>query len=112
MKKTPSKLPYREFIERSIKALRKPPYKGIHVVYSNFNEAFRQYYGEDPRSIIDQLVKEGFLVFQRSRGGGTISLAAEVGQKPTSGSSEALAKILSESSDNQSVVSNEEISNE
>ena len=48
-----SKMTYQEFVEKAIKSLREPPYKGIHVVYSNFNNAFRQYYDEDPRPIID-----------------------------------------------------------
>jgi hypothetical protein len=57
----PAKLPYRVFVERAIKELREGDRKGIHVVYSNFNKAFRAYYHEDARAIVDQLVEEGFI---------------------------------------------------
>jgi len=93
-----SKMSYKEFVERSIKALRNPPYKGIHVVYSNFNNAFRQYYDEEPRPIIDQMITEGFLVSRPARGGAIIMLAAEADEKmkEKSGPSVALAKILTQ----------------
>ena len=29
-----------EFVKKAIVSLRKEPYKGIHTVYSGFNEAF------------------------------------------------------------------------
>lgn len=93
------KLPYREFVERSIKALRQPPYKGIHVVYTNFNNAFRQYYEEDPRPIIDKMVAEGFLVSRPAKGGAIITLASDVDNKIKleNSPSAALAKILTQS---------------
>jgi hypothetical protein len=37
-----------EFVFRAIKRLKKPPYKGIHSVYSGFNQAFREYFNKDP----------------------------------------------------------------
>ena len=91
-----AKLPYKQFVERSIKALRDPPYKGIHVVYSNFNSAFRQYYDEDPRPVIDKLVAEGFLVSRLAKGGPIITLASESDAKTENDTSAALAKILSQ----------------
>lgn len=95
---TNSKLSYKEFVERSIKALRNPPYKGIHVVFSNFNNAFRQYFDEEPRSVIDKMVAEGFLVSRPAKGGVIIMLAADAGDIKNSVSpSDALAKILSHS---------------
>jgi hypothetical protein len=95
------KMTYKEFVEKAIKSLRQPPYKGIHVVYTNFNNAFRQYYGEDPRPIIDKLVEEGFLVSRVARGGAIILLATDVDEKstPKDGASSALAKILSQDKD-------------
>lgn len=93
-----SKLSHKEFVERSIRALRNPPYKGIHVVFSNFNNAFRQYFDEDPRPIVDKMVAEGFLVSRPVKGGVIIMLAADAGDmKPTVSPSDALAKILSDS---------------
>ena len=104
MKKQPvseakaNKMVHREFVERSIKALRTPPYKGIHVVFSGFNEAFRQYYNEEPRPHVDQLVKDGFIVSRLVKGGVIITLATDAGtDEKNEGPSAALAKILSQS---------------
>lgn len=96
--KSNSKMPYKDFVEKAIKALRKPPYKGIHVVYTNFNDAFRQYYNEDPRPIIDKLVAEGFLVSRPAKGGAIITLVTDVDEdmKSSHGTSAALAKILTQ----------------
>ncbi len=93
-----SKVTYKEFVERAIKSLREPPYKGIHVVFSNFNNAFRQYYGEDPRPIVDQMVAEGFLVLRPARGGAIIMLASDADEKSKvkNGPSAVLAKILTQ----------------
>ena len=40
--KNPVALNEEEFVFRAIKRLRKPPYKGIHSVYSGFNQAFKE----------------------------------------------------------------------
>jgi len=54
------KLTYEEFIEKAIKNLRDlTQSKGIHTVFSGFNDAFRAYYGEDPVEITQRLVREG-----------------------------------------------------
>lgn len=95
-----SKMNYQEFVVKAIKSLRDPPYKGIHVVYSNFNNAFRQYYDEDPRPIIDKLVEDGVLVSRIARGGAIIMLAVDADEKMKKrdgGASSALAKILTQS---------------
>jgi hypothetical protein len=42
------KLSEHEFVIRAIKKLRKPPYKGIHSVYSGFNRAFKDYFNASP----------------------------------------------------------------
>ncbi len=74
-----AKLPYKVFIEQAILKLRKKPYKGIHVVYSNFNKAFRQYYDDlDPKPIVQQLVDEGFLVCRVVKGGAVIYLSSDM----------------------------------
>ena len=39
-----NKLSEHEFVIRAIRKLRKPPYKGIHSVYSGFNKAFKDYF--------------------------------------------------------------------
>lgn len=67
-----AKLTPKEFVLRAYEKLRDPKYKGLHVVYSGFNEAFREYYrdeGLDVREVIDELVKEEFIKKAPARGG-------------------------------------------
>ncbi|MCM8792700.1 MAG: hypothetical protein NC826_06170 [Candidatus Omnitrophica bacterium] len=64
------KLTYEEFVKKAIVSLRKPPYKGIHSVYSGFNEAFRKYFsGEDPVKVVNALAQEGKIVLRPVKGG-------------------------------------------
>ena len=43
------RLSHEAFIKKAIISLRKEGFKGIHTVYSGFNEAFKKYFpGEDP----------------------------------------------------------------
>jgi len=62
------------FVLQAIRNLRKPPYKGIHTVYSNFNSDFRRYYGEDSRSTVDRMVEEGKIGRRFVKGGVMIYL--------------------------------------
>lgn len=48
-----------DFVVRAIKKLRKPPYKGIHSVYSRFNKAFREYFNKNPVEVTTRLAEEG-----------------------------------------------------
>jgi len=48
-----------EFVVRAIKKLKKPPYKGIHSVYSGFNQAFRECFNKDPVKPLQSLLKRG-----------------------------------------------------
>ena len=86
----------KKFVLDAIRRLRKPPYSGIHVVWSGFNTAYRHYYGEDPRSYIDQLVAEGIIVKRPTKGGILIFDAKEVPKRatPEQQGAEALATIL------------------
>ncbi len=63
------KLSEEEFVIRAIKKLRKPPYKGIHSVYSGFNRAFRDYFDGDPVEATGRLAKEGRVETRPVRGG-------------------------------------------
>jgi hypothetical protein len=59
------KLTYEEFVKQAILKLRTGDYKGIHTVYSGFNEAFRKYFdGANPIEITYQLAKEKKLVIR------------------------------------------------
>jgi hypothetical protein len=51
------------FVLLAIDRLRKPGYKGIHVVFSGFNEAFKlRYPNLNSRDVTDAMVKAGTLV--------------------------------------------------
>jgi len=67
-----------EFVIRAIETLRNPPYKGIHTVYSGFNQAFREYFpGLDPVDVTRQMAEEGTIVIRIARGGVVIYKAEE-----------------------------------
>ncbi len=64
------KLGLEEFVKKAIVSLRKEGYKGIHTVYSGFNEAFKKYFeGEDPVKSTNQLASEGKIVIRPVKGG-------------------------------------------
>ena len=63
-----------EFIVRAIKKLRKPPYKGIHSVYSGFNTAFKEYFGTNPVEATQRLAGEGKINIRPVKGGVMIYL--------------------------------------
>lgn len=91
-----TKLSEEEFVTRAIRALRKPGYKGIHSVYSGFNEAFRRYFdGRDPVEATSRLAKEGKIILRPVRGGVMLYLP-EDGVPPSSSPDEALSRILGE----------------
>lgn len=75
---------------RAIERLRKPPYKGIHSVFSGFNQAFREYFPLlDPVDFTNQLAKEGKLTIRPVKGGVVLYKAEDM----PSGS-DALGKII------------------
>jgi len=64
------KITYEEFVKQAIVKLRTGNYKGIHTVYSGFNEAFRKYFdGANPIEITNQLAKEKKIVIRPVKGG-------------------------------------------
>ncbi|MCX6354907.1 MAG: hypothetical protein NTZ78_08395 [Candidatus Aureabacteria bacterium] len=68
-----------EFVLRAIKKLRKPPYRGIHTVYSGFNQAFREYFeGSDPIAQTNMMAKEGKIIIRPVKGGVMLYLPEEV----------------------------------
>ncbi len=88
----PEKLSHEEFIRQAVLKLRSSPYKGIHSVYSGFNEAFKKYFnGEDPVKATNKLAAEGKL-FVRPIKGGVILYLPEDAPKTTRGD-EALKKM-------------------
>ena len=71
------KISKEEFVIRAIKKLRKEPYKGIHSVYSGFNQAFRKEFEDDPIATTTRLEKEGKVVIRPCRGGVMLYLPDE-----------------------------------
>ncbi len=72
------KLTYEEFVKKAIVSLRRDNYKGIHTVYSGFNEAFKKYFeGDDPIKITNRLADEGKIVIRPVRGGVMLYLPGE-----------------------------------
>ncbi len=78
------KLSPAEFVKKAIVSLRKEPYKGIHSVYSGFNDAFRDYFNEDPIKWTTQLSAEGTIETRPARGGVMLYLPGEAPARSTS----------------------------
>ena len=75
------KLSHEEFIRLAIVTLRNGNFKGIHSVYSGFNEAFRKYYdGDDPVQVTDGYGKEGKLVIRPTKSGVMLYLPEDAPQ--------------------------------
>jgi hypothetical protein len=85
-----TKISEHEFVVRAVKTLHKPPYKGIHSVYSGFNQAFREYFGKDPVEATTKLAQEGKIVTRPVKGGVTIYLPEDAPARSKS----VLSKIL------------------
>lgn len=67
-----------EFTHAAIKKLRKGNYKGIHTVYSNFNSAFKEYFGTDPIEAVKGMVENGDIESRFARGGVMIYLPGDM----------------------------------
>jgi len=81
-----------EFVIRAIRKLRKAPYKGIHSVYSGFNQAFKEYFGTSPVEASNTLAQEEKIAIRPVKGGVMLYLPEDA-----PGSSEnVLGKILEE----------------
>jgi len=89
----PEKLSYEEFIRKAIVSLRKEGYKGIHTVYSGFNEAFKKYFdNENPIEVTNKLASEGKIVIRPVKGGVMLYLPEDAPVAKTRGE-DALGKM-------------------
>ena len=86
------KLTEEEFVVQAIKKLRKDPYRGIHSVYSGFNEAFRKYFGTNPIEATSRLVAEGKIETRPFKGGMMLFLPGEAPKRPST--EEVIRQIL------------------
>ena len=87
------KLTHDEFIKKAVVSLRKDDYKGIHTVYSGFNNAFKKYFdGADPISATNKMAGEGNIVIRPVKGGVMLYLPEEAPAAKNVGD-EALKKM-------------------
>ena len=86
------RLSHEEFVKKAIVNLRKEGYKGIHTVYSGFNEPFKKYFaGENPVEATNNLAKAGKIVIRPVKGGVMLYLPDEA--PGTSSADETLKKM-------------------
>jgi hypothetical protein len=72
------RLSHEEFVRKAVVSLRKEGYKGIHSVYSGFNEAFKKYFdGDNPVETTNRLAQEGKIVIRPVKGGVMLYLPEE-----------------------------------
>ena len=83
-----------EFVVQAIKKLRKEPFRGIHSVYSGFNEAFRKYFGTNPVEATTRLAAEGKIEIRPFKGGAMLFLPGEAPKRP---SAEEIIQLILES---------------
>jgi hypothetical protein len=87
------KMNHVEFVKKAIISLRKDGYKGIHTVYSGFNEAFKKYFeGENPVEVTKRLADEGKIILRPVKGGVMIYLPEDAPPQATRGD-DALKKM-------------------
>jgi hypothetical protein len=87
------KLSHEEFVKKAIVSLRKEGYKGIHSVYSGFNEACKKYFdGENPVEVTNKLAHEGKIIIRPVKGGVMLYLPEEAPATKSS-ADEALKKM-------------------
>jgi len=87
------KVSHEEFVKLAVEKLRTGKYRGIHSVYSGFNEAFKAYYpGEDPVKATTALAKDGKISIIPSKGGVMIYLPGDAPGKVSRGD-DALKKM-------------------
>ena len=77
------KLTEEEFVLQAIKKLRKDPFRGIHSVYTGFNEAFRKYFGTNPVEATSRLAAEDKIETRPFKGGVMLFLPGEAPKRPS-----------------------------
>jgi len=88
------KLTEEEFVLEAIKKLRKEPFRGIHSVYSGFNEAFRKYFGTNPVEATSKLAADGKIETRPFKGGVMLFFP---GDAPKRASADEIIQLISES---------------
>jgi len=100
-----NKLTHEEFFKMAIVKLRDvSKSRGIHTVYSGFNQAFRQHFGEDPIAVSQGLARSGKIEVRPVKGGVMIYLPGEGPVPRDELGKRALSKILNQPDDNEGLV--------
>jgi hypothetical protein len=75
-----SRLTPEAFVLQAIATLKTEKYKGVHVVHSKFNQAFREYFGDevDPIDITTQMRKDGKIAVFLKKGGASLYLRLDL----------------------------------
>lgn len=98
MDRKEKKLNYEEFFKMAILKLRDiSKSRGIHSVFSGFNQAFREYFSEDPIKVTQELASNGKIEIRPVKGGVMIYLPGEAPKSRADLGKTALSKILNES---------------
>ena len=93
------KIGYEDFFRSSVLALRNTDKSlGIHSVFSGFNQAFREYYDEDPVEITTMLAEQGDIVTRPVKKGVMVYLPEEA-PSPGDSAKSIVDKILSKFSE-------------
>ena len=93
--KKENELNHEEFFKVGILRLRDiSKSRGIHSVYSGFNQAFREYFDEDPIETTQILTKENKIEIRPVRGGVMIYLPGDAPGQRVDAGKKALSKIL------------------
>ncbi len=86
------KLTHEEFVNLAIQKLRSGTYKGVHTVFSGFNEAFKLYFpGDNPIEATNKMAEEGKIAVRPTKAGVILYLPQEAPQG--SRGEEALKKM-------------------
>lgn len=108
-----------DFVLKAIAALKTQKFKGVHVVRSGFNQAFRDYFGDqaDPIQTTTQMRKDRRIAVFLAKGGASLYLREDLkettlvrhdedwtrrdqegfekrGTKPVAGTDDVLSRIL------------------
>jgi len=88
---------YEEFFKMAILKLRDiSKSRGIHSVFSGFNQAFREYFGEDPIKATQELASNGKIEVRPVKRGVMIYLLGEAPKSRADLGKTALSKIINE----------------
>lgn len=87
------KLSIQDFVLKAIEAGRTEKSKGIHVVYSGFNAAYKSYFGTDSRAATAKLETAGVIAVRGCRGGVMLYKAGEEPERRDNKADKLLASM-------------------